>query len=83
MHEVLFGGISLQFLDESSGMVGTDNGLPFVNDLTAVVIDQNGQFSQSHLGFFPEITDLGGKRLRFGAAPSSSAPRGRRLSPTA
>ena len=67
MHEVLFGGIGVQFLDETSMQVMTDNALPFVNDITAVRIDAAGAFSQHHLGFFPAINDLGGKRLRFGA----------------
>jgi hypothetical protein len=79
MHEVLFGGISVQFLDESSMQVMTDNALPFVNDITAVRIDEAGEFTQHHLGFFPAISDLSGKTLRFGAnaeffaAPSIAA----------
>jgi hypothetical protein len=67
MHEVLFGGIGVQFLDEGSMQVLTDNALPFVNDITAVRIDSAGAFSQHHLGLFPAINDLSGKRLRFGA----------------
>jgi hypothetical protein len=67
MHEVLFGGISLQFRDEATDMVVLDNQLPFVNDITAVVIDADGNFSQHHLGWFPELTDLAGNRIRFGA----------------
>jgi hypothetical protein len=67
MHEVLFGGISLQYLDESSGMVLTDDAMPFINDITAVKIDAAGNYSQHHLGFFPAIFDDEGKRWRFGA----------------
>jgi hypothetical protein len=67
MYEVLFGGISLQYLDEATGMVITDNQLPFVNDVTAIEIDADGNFSQHHLGWFPEMTDLDGNRIRFGA----------------
>jgi hypothetical protein len=67
MHEVLFGGISVQSLNEQTMQVVTDNQLPFVNDITAVKIDAAGNFSQRHLGFFPEINDLSGKRLRFGS----------------
>jgi hypothetical protein len=67
MHEILFGGISVQYVDEALGVVITDNGMPFVNDLTSVVIDSNGSYSQHHLGYFPEILDAGGKRWRFGA----------------
>jgi hypothetical protein len=67
MHEILFGGIGLQSLDEQTMQAVTDNQLPFVNDVTAVTIDRAGAYAQHHLGFFPEINDLGGKRLRFGA----------------
>jgi hypothetical protein len=67
MFEVLFGGISVQFLDESTGEVVTDNALPFVNDVTAVQIDAEGDYSQHHLGYFPELFDQDGQRLRFGS----------------
>ena len=32
MHELLFGGISLQFLNTGTGTVETDDALPFIND---------------------------------------------------
>jgi hypothetical protein len=67
MHEVLFGGISLQHLNTSTMQAETDNNLPFINDITSVVIDAAGNFSQHWLGEFPVINDLEGKRLRFGA----------------
>lgn len=67
MHEVLFGGISLQYYDEALGQVVTDDNMPFINDVTSIVIDAAGEFSQHHLGFFPEILDAQGKRWRFGA----------------
>lgn len=67
MHEVLFGGISLQFLDPNTGQVVTDEALPFVNDITSIQIDAAGNYSQHHLGYFPELFDTEGKRLRFGA----------------
>ncbi|MGD9635014.1 MAG: hypothetical protein AB7G28_12660 [Pirellulales bacterium] len=67
MHEVLMGGISVQYLDESTGMVTTDNNMPFVNDVTAVTIDAAGKYSQQHLGFYPELLDDAGMRWRFGA----------------
>ena len=35
--------------------------------VTAVKIDAAGNYSQHHLGEFPELLDLDGKRLRFGA----------------
>jgi len=67
MHEILFGGISLQYRDETSGLVVPDNNLPFINDITSVVIDAAGNYTQYHMGYFPELTDLLGNRIRFGA----------------
>jgi hypothetical protein len=66
MHEVLFGGISLQFLDEVTDQVMTDPALPFINDITAVQIDALGNYSQHHLGYFPVLFDQNNLRLRFG-----------------
>jgi hypothetical protein len=66
MHEVLFGGISLQFVDETTGAVELDPFLPFVNDVTSIVIDAEGNYTQHHLGFFPEFFDEDARRLRFG-----------------
>ncbi len=66
MHELLFGGISLKFLDPVTQTIETDFGLPFVNDITAVMVDADGNYSQHHLGFFPEFFDQQGGRLRFG-----------------
>lgn len=67
MSEVLFGGISLQSRDPITGEVTTDDGLPFVNDITAVAIDAQDAFSQRHLGYFPAIVDQAGNPWRFGA----------------
>ena len=67
MDELLFGGISLQFLDPLTGTVETDNDLPFVNDITAISIDASGEYNQHHLGYFPEILDGAGQPWRFGA----------------
>lgn len=67
MHQLMFGGISLQYLDESTGQVETDEALPFVNDITSISIDSSGIYSQFHLGHFPELFDQENKRLRFGA----------------
>jgi hypothetical protein len=67
MHELLLGGISAQYYDASADQVVTDDDMPFVNDLTAVTIDAAGNFSQQHLGFYPEILDGAGKQWRFGA----------------
>ena len=74
MHEVLFGGISLQYLNTQTMQVETDNGLPFVNDITSVVSDAYGNYRQHWIGDFPMLNDLEGKRLRFGANSSSSSP---------
>jgi hypothetical protein len=67
MHEILFGGISLQYFDATSSSIVTDHALPFVNDITSVKIDAAGNYSQSYLGQFPELFDIAGNRLRFGA----------------
>ena len=66
MHQLLFGGISLQSMGESSGQILTDDNLPFVNDITSIVSDAEGNYAQYHLGGFPELYDSGGGRLRFG-----------------
>ena len=66
MHEILFGGISLQYVNDSLQVV-TDLNMPFVNDVTSIEIDTDGNYSQHWLGRFPELDDLDGKRLRFGA----------------
>jgi hypothetical protein len=67
MHEVLFGGISLQYLDPDTQTIETDFNLPFVNDITSVVIAADGTYSQNHLGFFPELFDTQNRQLRLGA----------------
>lgn len=67
MHEVLFGGISLQYVDPNTGLIATDENFPFINEITSVVIDSAGNYSQHLLGQFPELLDADEKRLRFGA----------------
>ncbi len=67
MHELLFGGISLQYVDPLTGVVETDNDMPFVNDVTSVAINASGEYSQHHMGYFPEILDEEGNAWRFGA----------------
>jgi hypothetical protein len=67
MHELLFGGISLQTLDTSTQTVITDNAMPFINDITSIVIDSAGSYSQHWLGEYPMLVDQSGNRLRFGA----------------
>jgi hypothetical protein len=66
MHTILFGGISLQYLNTVTGQIDTDNQLPFVNDISSLVIDSLGQYSQHRIGEFPLVADETGKRLRFG-----------------
>jgi hypothetical protein len=66
MHEVLFGGISLQYLDAATQTIETDTNLPFVNDITSIVIDAEGKYTQNHLGFMPELYDQQGRLLRLG-----------------
>jgi hypothetical protein len=67
MHELLFGGIGVQYLDTATMQVVQDDNMPFVNDITSVVIDDSGNFSQHWIGQYPMLTDLDGKRLRFGS----------------
>ena len=67
MHEVLFGGISVQYMNTQTMQTETDNDMPFINDITSVVVDSAGNYSQHWLGQFPVINDVDGKRLRFGA----------------
>jgi hypothetical protein len=67
MHQLLFGGISLQYLNTQTGQIETDDALPFVNDISSIVIDAAGEYSQHRIGEYPVLTDLDGLRLRFGA----------------
>jgi hypothetical protein len=68
MHEILFGGISLQYLNQQTMQVETDNDLPFVNDITSVIVDSAGSYRQHWIGEFPVLNDLDGNRLRFGSS---------------
>jgi hypothetical protein len=67
MHEVLFGGISLEDYDRSTQTFLVDNNLPFINQITSILYDETSGYSQHLLGELPEILDLTGNRLRFGA----------------
>jgi hypothetical protein len=67
MHQLLFGGISLQYLNTQTGLIETDDNLPFVNDISSIVIDANGDYSQHRIGEYPVLNDMDGNRLRFGA----------------
>lgn len=67
MHEILFGGITLEDYDPATQQFYQDNDLPWTNSITAVVRDELGQYQQTLMGEFPELFDSEGKRLRFGA----------------
>ena len=69
MHHVLFGGISLQYYDRRAEEMVTDNQLPFINQVTSIVRDADGAYTQYLLSSeFPELIDqTSGKQLRFGA----------------
>ncbi len=66
-HVLSFGGISLQYYDRDTNNFVTDDEVPFINQVTAVVVDAAGAYRQHLLPVeFPELYE-GGKRLRFGA----------------
>jgi hypothetical protein len=67
MHQLLFGGISLEYLNTQTGQIEMDDALPFVNDVSAIVIDSAGEYRQHRIGEYPVLNDLTGNRLRFGA----------------
>jgi len=66
MHTILFGGIGLETVDPETGVVVRDNDLPFVNDITSLVIDSDGTYHHHWLGTMPLHEDEFGNRLRFG-----------------
>jgi hypothetical protein len=67
MHTLLFGGITYQFYDREAGQFVNDVNFPFTNQVTAVVVDANGNYQQVLLDEeFPVIIDDAGKRMRFG-----------------
>lgn len=69
MHELLFGGITLQEYDEETGEFVTDNQLPNTSQISAVVRDASGGYQQHYVGAYPEIyTDEEDPQLmRFGS----------------
>lgn len=67
MHEVLFGGITLQQYDQDTETFVTDFALPFTSQVTSVVRDDDGDYSQHWLGAFPELLDTEDNLMRFGA----------------
>ena len=74
MHELLFGGITLQEYDpddpaaDENGFV-TDSRLPNTNQISAVVRDADGFYEQHYLGEFPELftDETDPMRMRFGS----------------
>src|SRR5262249_48495640 len=46
MHEILFGGISLEDYDPATQTFTVDNNLPFINQITSLVVDANGHYTQ-------------------------------------
>ena len=68
MHTLSFGSISLQYYDRANETFITDGQFPFINQVTSVVIDASGNYTQYLMDEeFPVITDGTGNRLRFGA----------------
>lgn len=68
MHMLLFGGISLNYFDHETQQLVRDDQLPFINQVTSIVIDDEENYTQHLLPTeFPEILDEeSGKRLLFG-----------------
>ena len=68
MHTLLFGGISLNYVDTTTNELVRDDMLPFVNQSTAIVLDAEGRYTQYLLpSDFPEILDQdSGRQLRLG-----------------
>lgn len=72
MHELLFGGITLQeYLPDdaradASGFV-TDNALPNTNQITSVVRRADSSYEQHYLGEYPVLMAEDGNRMRFGS----------------
>ncbi|MCA9214583.1 MAG: hypothetical protein KDB27_16035 [Planctomycetales bacterium] len=69
MHILLFGGISVNFVDRETQTLIRDDFLPFINQSTAIVINDAGNYEQHLLpNEFPVILDdESGKQLLFGA----------------
>lgn len=66
-HAVLFGGISYVYYNPRSDNFIEDDNFPFINDVTAVVRQADGSYSQVLIGHFPGVRTVDNKRLRFGA----------------
>jgi hypothetical protein len=66
-HAVLFGGISFVYYRKPTDTFVQDTNFPFINDVTAVVRQADGSYSQVLIGQFPTIRTVDDLRLRFGA----------------
>lgn len=68
MHLLQFGGISLHFVDEASQELIRDDGLPFINQSTSIVINSEDEYTQYLLpSSFPELVEeSSGNTWRFG-----------------
>ncbi len=67
MHELLFGGITVQYYDPVSEQFIQDDAAPNTSQVTAVSIDADGNYAQHLVGAFPYIEDSEGEFLRLGA----------------
>lgn len=69
MHELLFGGITLQEYDTVNDVFVTDTRLPNTSQISSIVRQDDGSYEQHFLGVFPELfTDEDEPRLmRFGS----------------
>jgi hypothetical protein len=66
-HVLLFGGITLQYYDRDTGQFITDEKLPFTNQITSIVINSAGEYTQHLLDEeFPAVFGETGQPLRFG-----------------
>ena len=68
MTEILLGGISANVFDTRVDGLVYDSQYGFTNQITAVIRDTAGLYSQEFLGSYPEVTDGDGSLLHFGAS---------------
>ena len=67
MHEIILGGITLQYYDPSAGGMIQDDNMPFTSQVAQVNIDSSGNHTQDLIGEFPDLRDDNNNRLLFGA----------------
>lgn len=63
MTNVLLGGISLYYVDEKTGLLNVDTGLPFIPTISALTRAPNGTYSEFYR---PAPISVGGKPVRVG-----------------